>query len=151
MELESPVIPQANAAEEVGKWVINLPRLWEKATIEEWRKLFLTIPDTIYANVKETKSIVAIKPEPPLKPVFQVAISREMSDIHILNEPLTDSSVFLVETGKGRLSTICILHLLSALLVVLAYNTAIVFRLGSRSRLNNKMNCYPFRANALFS
>ena len=48
----------------------------------------------------KTKSIVAIKPKPPFKPVFQVAASREGSDIRILNEPLEGSSVFLVETGE---------------------------------------------------
>ena len=36
------------------------------------------------------------------RPVFQVAASRDNSDIRILNEPLNGSSVFLVETGEGR-------------------------------------------------
>jgi len=46
--------------------------------------------------------IVAVKPKPPFRPVFQVAASRDNSDIRILNEPLQGSSVFLVETGEGR-------------------------------------------------
>jgi len=48
----------------------------------------------------KTKSIIAIRPKPPFKPVFQVAASREGSDIRILNEPIEGSSVFLVETGE---------------------------------------------------
>ena len=40
-------------------------------------------------------------PNPPFKPVFQVAASREGSDIRILNEPIEGSSVFLVETGES--------------------------------------------------
>lgn len=100
MELESPVILQANAAEEAGKLILNLPRLWENASIEERRKLLLTMLDAVFVDAKENKSIVAIKPKPPLKPVFQLAVSREMSDIHILNDPIKDSSVFLVETGE---------------------------------------------------
>ena len=31
LELESLIIPEANAAEEAGKLIMNLPRLWEKA------------------------------------------------------------------------------------------------------------------------
>ncbi len=49
------------------------------------------------------KSIIAIKPKPPFKPVFQVAASKEGSDIRILNEPLEGSSVFQVETGRVEL------------------------------------------------
>ncbi len=58
--------------------------------------------DAVYVDAKQTKSIVAIKPKPPFKPVFQVAASREGADIHILNEPLNGSSVFLVEAGESR-------------------------------------------------
>jgi hypothetical protein len=53
-------------------------------------------------DAKKSKSVIAIKPKPPFKPVFQVAASRNGSDIRILNEPLNGSSVFLVETGESR-------------------------------------------------
>ena len=102
MELESLVIPQANAAEEAGKLIMDLPRLWANTNSEERRKLLLTMLDAVYVDVKKTKSIIAIKPKPPFKPVFQVAASREGSDIHILNEPLEGLSLFLVETGESR-------------------------------------------------
>ena len=102
MELESLVIPQANAAEEAGKLILDLPRLWASANQEERRKLLLIMLDAVYVDAKKTKSIVAIKPKPPFKPVFQVAASREGSDIRILNEPLNGSSLFLVETGESR-------------------------------------------------
>ncbi len=58
--------------------------------------------DAVYVDAKKTKSIIAIKPKPPFKPVFQVAASREGSAIRILNEPLEGSSVFLVEAGESR-------------------------------------------------
>jgi len=58
--------------------------------------------DAVYVDAKKTKSIIAIKPKPPFRPVFQVAASREGSDIRILNEPIEGSSVFLVETGESR-------------------------------------------------
>ena len=56
------------------------------------------------AEADNTKNnvIVAIKPKPLFRPVFQVAATREGSDVHILNEPLEGSAVFLVETGESR-------------------------------------------------
>ena len=57
--------------------------------------------DAVYVDAKKTNSIVAVKPKPPFKPVFQVAASREGSDISILNEPYNGSSLFLVETGES--------------------------------------------------
>jgi hypothetical protein len=97
MELESLVIPEANAAEEAGKMIMDLPRLWSKANQEERRRLLLTMLDAVYVDAKKSKSVVAIKPKPPFKPVFQVAASRNGSDIRILNEPLNDSCIFLVK------------------------------------------------------
>ena len=102
LELESLIIPEANAAEEAGKLIMSLPELWEKANQEERRKLLLTMLDAVYVDAKKSKAIIAIRPKPPFKPVFQVAASREGSDIRILNEPYNGSSVFLVETGESR-------------------------------------------------
>jgi site-specific DNA recombinase len=102
MELESLVVPKANAAEEAGKLIMDLPRLWANTNQEERRKLLLTMLDAVYVDAKQTKSIIAIKPKPPFKPVFQVAVSRKGSKIRILNEPINGSSVFVVETGEGR-------------------------------------------------
>jgi hypothetical protein len=75
--------------------------VWAIANQKERKKLLLTMLDAVYVDAKKTKSIVAIRPKPPFKPVFQVAASREGSDIRILNEPLNGSSMFLVETGEG--------------------------------------------------
>ncbi len=81
---------------------MDLPRLWSNANIEERRKLLLTMLDAVYVDAKKTKSIIAVKPKPPFKPVFQVAASREGSDIRILNEPYQGSPLFPVETGESR-------------------------------------------------
>jgi len=101
MELESLVVPQANAAEEAGKLIMSLPKLWSNANLEEKRTLLLTMLDAVYVDAKKLKSIVAIRPKPPFKPVFQVAASHDPR-VHIINEPIKDSSVFLVEAGESR-------------------------------------------------
>ena len=102
MELESLVVPAANAAEEAGNLIINLKNLWAEASMEEQRKLLLTMLDAIYIDARQTKSIVAIRPKPPFKPIFQVAATKEGSDIRIINEPIQGSPVFLVETGENH-------------------------------------------------
>lgn len=99
MEFESLVIPQADAAEEAGKLIMDLPRLWANASAEERRKLLLTMLDAVYVDARKTKAIIAIKPKPPFKPVFQVAASREGADIRIFES----SSLFLVKAGVSSL------------------------------------------------
>jgi hypothetical protein len=86
-ELESLVVPWASAAEKAGKLIMNLSKLRSEANLEERRKLLLTMLDAVYFEVKKTKSIVAIKPKPPFKPIFQVAVNKVGSDIRIINEP----------------------------------------------------------------
>ena len=87
MELESLVVPQANAAEEAGKLLKDIPKLWAGANLEERRKLLLTMLDAVYVEAKEAKCIVAIKPKPAFRPIFQVATTREDSGVYIINEP----------------------------------------------------------------
>ena len=102
MEIESLVVPQADAAEEAGKLILDLPMLWDKANQEEKRMLLLTMLDAVYVDAKKTKSVIAIKPKPPFRPIFRVAATHTGSKIHIVNEPFQGSSVFLVETGESR-------------------------------------------------
>jgi site-specific DNA recombinase len=105
MELESLVVPQANAAEEAGKLIMNLPELWAGANLEERRRLILTMLDAVYVDAKDDRCIVGIKPKPPFMPIFKVATTREGSGVVIINEPPAfspeGSVVFLVETGES--------------------------------------------------
>jgi hypothetical protein len=71
LKLESLVVPQANAAEEAGKLILDIPRLWGNASMTERRNILLTMLDAVYVDARKSKSIVAIKPKPPSKPVFQ--------------------------------------------------------------------------------
>jgi len=60
------------------------------------------MPDAADVDARQTKSIVIIKLKPPFNPVFQVAASREESDIYIINESLKDPSLFLLATEERR-------------------------------------------------
>ena len=72
LELESLVLPEADAAAEAGRLISRLPKLWSGANLEERRKLLLTMLDAVYVDSKENM-IIAIKPKAPFKPVFEVA------------------------------------------------------------------------------
>jgi site-specific DNA recombinase len=50
MELKSLVVPPANTAEEAGKLIMDLPKLWENSNEEERRRLFFTMLDAIYVE-----------------------------------------------------------------------------------------------------
>ncbi|MCH1932419.1 hypothetical protein L9G16_19930, partial [Shewanella sp. A25] len=52
LELESLVLPEADAASEAGKLIAQLPRLWSGANLEERRKLLLTMLDAVYVDSK---------------------------------------------------------------------------------------------------
>ncbi len=60
-------------------------RIW--ANLEELRKLLLAMLDAVYVDAKEEKRILAIKPKPPFRPVFQVATAREGPGVVIMKEP----------------------------------------------------------------
>ena len=72
------------------------------ANLKGWQRNLLTaVPDSVYSDTKQTKSVVAVRPKPPFWPVFRVAASREGFDIRIINQPLEGSSVSPVETGES--------------------------------------------------
>ena len=79
-------------------------RMEAEANQEEQRKLLLTMLDAIYVDANQTKSVIAVKPKPPFRPVFQVAAQREKSVIHIISDGSEAKipSVFLVEAGESR-------------------------------------------------
>jgi hypothetical protein len=47
MEMESLVVPAANAAEEAGKLILNVKALWAEANMQERRKLLLSMLDAV--------------------------------------------------------------------------------------------------------
>ncbi|MDM8000795.1 MAG: zinc ribbon domain-containing protein, partial [Dehalococcoidia bacterium] len=88
MELEGLVVPEANAAEEAGRLVLDLPNLWAGANLTERRKLLLSMLDAVYVDARQEKRIVALKPKPAFRPVFQVATTKEGSGVELLtSEP----------------------------------------------------------------
>ena len=64
----------------------NLPALWEKAGLAEPCKLLLAMLDAVYVDIVEEKSVVAIRPKPVFRAIFEVATTREGSGIALINQ-----------------------------------------------------------------
>ena len=92
LELESLVLPEADAAAEAGRLISRLPKLWSGANLEERRKLLLTMLDAVYVDSKENM-IVAVKPKAPFKPVFAVATTRKGSKVALVHDPESEPRI----------------------------------------------------------
>jgi hypothetical protein len=63
--------------------------LWKAAKLQERHDLITSMIDAVYFDLSSFKSIVAIKPKPPFRPIFEVATAREGSGVILLqNEKL---------------------------------------------------------------
>ena len=71
---------------EAGKLLEDLPVLWEEADLSERRKLLMAMLEALYINTVEEKSVVAIRPKPAFRPIFEVATTREGSGIVLINQ-----------------------------------------------------------------
>ena len=79
-----------DAAMEAGKLLENLPVLWEEVDLAERRKLLMAMLDAVYVDTVEEKSVVAIRPKPAFRPIFEVATTRAGSGIVLINETPPD-------------------------------------------------------------
>ena len=86
-KLASLVEPGVHATKEAGKLLENLLALWDGANLTERRKILLSMLQAVYVDTVEEKSIVAIRPKPAFQPLFEVATTREGSDVALINEP----------------------------------------------------------------
>ena len=77
-EHELLVVPEADAATEAGHLIEKLPELWAWASVEDRRRLLVTMLDTVYVDANEEYWIVAIKPRAPFK-TFESSPSTEQT------------------------------------------------------------------------
>ncbi|MDA0264905.1 MAG: zinc ribbon domain-containing protein [Chloroflexi bacterium] len=81
------VIPGVDSAKEAGRLLEDLPALWEAATLAERRKLLSTMLDGVYVDTVDEKAVVAIRPKPAFRPLFEIATTRAESGVVLINEP----------------------------------------------------------------
>ena len=85
-KLGSLVVPGVDAAREAGSLLENLPVLWDHANLTERRRLLLSMLDAVYVDTIEEKSVVAMTPKPAFMPLFEIATTREASDVVLISE-----------------------------------------------------------------
>ena len=78
------MVPEVDAATEAGRLIHRLPELWGEATPEERHDLLATMLDGVYVDIKESRTVVGLKPKAPFKAVFQIATAREGSGVALL-------------------------------------------------------------------
>ena len=59
---------------------------WKKADLGERRRILLTMLDAVYVDTVEERRIVAIRPRPAFRPLFEVATTRKDSGIVLVSE-----------------------------------------------------------------
>ena len=111
-KLANLVVPGVDAAMEAGNLLENLPVLWQEADLTERRKLLMAMLDAVYVDTVEEKSVVAIRPKPAFRPIFEVATTREGSGIALINqtprtqdEPEASESCSWWRRGRVELQT----------------------------------------------
>ncbi len=86
-QLASLVVPGVDAAKEAGKLLEDVPALWKQAGLSEKRQLLMSMLEAVYVDTVEEKAVVAIRPKPAFQPLFEIATTREGSDVVLINEP----------------------------------------------------------------
>ncbi len=84
-------MPEADASEEAGNLVQQLPELWSGATLQERHRILVSMLEAVYVDHKEDKAVVAIQPKPAFRAVFQVATTRANSGVMLIKEPRDES------------------------------------------------------------
>ncbi|MCI0898002.1 MAG: recombinase family protein, partial [Chloroflexi bacterium] len=104
------VVPGVDSAKEAGELLEDLPALWKAATLSEQRKLLITMLDAIYVDTVDEKAIVAIRPKPAFRPLFEIATTRAGSGVVLiketpqaLDEPEASASCFWWRRGRVEL------------------------------------------------
>ncbi len=96
MKLESQLVslqvPGLDAVQEAGKLLEDLPKLWKRANLDERRRILMSMLEAVYVECKEEKQIVAIKPKPAFRPIFEMAETRASSGITLIKDENNDKA-----------------------------------------------------------
>ena len=83
-KLTSLVVLGVDAVREAGKLLEDLPGLWEQADMGERRQILLTMLDAVYVDARKDKAVVAIRPKPTFKALFEIATTRKGSGLVLI-------------------------------------------------------------------
>jgi hypothetical protein len=84
--LRSLVVPETEVVIEADKLLSDLPHLWDEADIVERRRILITMLDAVYVDNVDEKRVVAIRPKPAFRPLFEIVVTRRDSEIPLISE-----------------------------------------------------------------
>ncbi len=86
-KLASLVVPGLSETEAAGRLLEDLPRLWQGASLNEKRRVLLSLLDAVYVDTVEEKRIVAIKSKPAFRPLLEILTLRPECGIILVVQP----------------------------------------------------------------
>jgi len=106
--LETLVVPEADAAMKAGELIENLGNIWESATLEEKHKLLTTMLDAVYVDLLTSGRIVGLLPKPAFYRLFESLKRKPDAKVIIFNPQEKENALEstgrvlgLVETGES--------------------------------------------------
>ena len=98
--LDSLIIPEAEAAFDVGEMLENLGPVWGKASLEEKNGLLVSMLEAVYLDLVATRSVVGIIPKPPFYQLFESLLDKSGSNVRVFKpEQLREEDPSLGEGG----------------------------------------------------
>jgi hypothetical protein len=85
-KLGSLVVPELESVQQAAKLLEDLPQLWEEANLGERWKTLQAMLEGVYVDTVEEKAVIALKPKPAFRGLFQIATTKEGSRVVLYNE-----------------------------------------------------------------
>src|ERR687891_468834 len=85
-KLGSLVVPELESVQQAAKLLEDLPQLWEEANLGERWKILQAMLEGVYVDTVEEKAVVALRPKPAFRSLFQIATTKEGSGVILYNE-----------------------------------------------------------------
>jgi hypothetical protein len=85
------VVPEADATSDAGRLIEQLPDLWHNSGMTERRELLLLMLDAVFVDTIAEKAVVAIRPKPAFRPLFEIALTTDESGISLIRPDAGES------------------------------------------------------------
>ena len=106
-KLRSLVVPDADAALDAGQILQDLPELWGRADLSERRRILMTMLSAVYVDTVEEKRVVAIRPKPAFRALFEIATTRKDRGVVLVSEPGHENPSTPAPDGQGVDGFLC--------------------------------------------
>jgi len=106
--LDSLVIPEADAAVNAVEILESLGLIWQTATLEEKHKLLSGMLEAVYVDLAASRSIVGIQPKPQFYALFEALKQKTEAKVTLFNpgkDKAEDSTSWMESENVGMVET----------------------------------------------